>query len=97
MERHVMRRNRRKRNGTEDVQIFRALIEGTPPSIEYLRRAVALQLEKRFAEAALEYRQALRLDPDNPFALNNYGFRLLRLGVVEDAHQPVRCAVEFAR
>src|SRR5215204_4634185 len=90
-----MGRNRRRRDGKEDVQVFRALVDGTP-TLEYLRRAVASQLAGRFADAARDYRSALLIDPNNPFALNNYGFLLLRLGVIVDAHQLFSRAVELA-
>jgi tetratricopeptide (TPR) repeat protein len=52
----------------------------TPNAHQYYNRGVALTKHGRHLDAALVYRQALRLDPTSADAANNLGWSLAKLG-----------------
>ena len=71
------------------------LSEPTPSAREYYNRGVELTNAGRHLEAALTYRQALRLDPSSAEAANNLGWSLAKLGLYQDALPPLLEAVRL--
>jgi Flp pilus assembly protein TadD len=66
-----------------------------PGAPKYYDRGVALTNQGRHLDAALAYRQALRLDPASADACNNLGWSLAKLGFYPEAMQAFEHALRL--